>query len=384
MTAGGAGGRAPDGTAIVLCGDAYRTDNGKTAHGLVRGSERYRIVGVVDSSCAGQDAGVLLDGKPRGIPVFDSVSGAISALPALPDFAVIGVATSGGILPPGLRADAARAIDAGVSVVNGMHHLLGDDPALAAAARERGVTITDVRRPKKTSDLHFWTGEIREVEAPRIPVLGTDCAVGKRTTARLLTEACRARGLRAEMIFTGQTGWLQGGKWGFILDATPNDFVSGEIEHAVVSCARDARPDVIFLEGQSALRNPSGPCGSELLLSAGARAAILQHAPARSEYEGFEGLGYPIPLLEDEIDLIRRYGAETLGVALNTHGLDAGRRESIREELENGLGIPVVCPLDDPDGVGRLLPPIERHLREMAASRGERPEAASKPGKHAS
>lgn len=364
MTADRANASPLDGTAIVLCGDAYRTDNGKTAHGLVRGTDRYRLVGIVDSSCAGQDAGVLLDGKSRGIPVFDSVGGALSALAVPPDFAVIGVATSGGVLPPGLRADAARAIEAGISVVNGMHDLVGDDPALAAAARERGVSITDVRRPKQTSELHFWTGEIRNVEAPRIPVLGTDCAVGKRTTARLLTEACRARGMKAEMIFTGQTGWLQGGRWGFILDATPNDFVSGEIEHAVVSCAREARPDVIFLEGQSALRNPSGPCGSELLLSAGARAAILQHAPARSEYEGFEGLGYPIPPLEDEIDLVRRYGAETLGIALNTHGLESGRRERIREELESRLGIPVVCPLDDPDGVGRLLPPIERHLRK--------------------
>jgi uncharacterized NAD-dependent epimerase/dehydratase family protein len=355
-----------DGTAIVLCGDAYRTDNGKTAHGLVRGGDRYRVVGVVDSTCPGEDAGALLDGRPRGIPVFGSVSDALAKLPAKPDFAVIGVATSGGVLPPPLREDVRRAIDAGVSIVNGLHELVADDPALAAAARERGVTVVDVRRPRKTSELHFWTGEIRTVAAPRIPVLGTDCAVGKRTTARLLTEACREAGLRAEMIHTGQTGWLQGGRWGFILDATPNDFVSGELEHAIVACDREAHPDVIFLEGQSALRNPSGPCGSELLLSAGARAAILQHAPARAEFEGLEGMGYPIPPLEDEIDLVRRYGAETLGVALNTHALDGRARERVRAELEGRLGIPVVCPLEG--GVGRLLPAIERHVRTAKAA----------------
>lgn len=358
-----------DGTALILCGDAYRTDNGKTAHGLVRGGERYRIVGVVDSSCPGEDAGELLDGKPRGIPVFGSVASALSALSAIkakPDFAVIGVATAGGVLPPALREDVRRAIDAGVSVVNGLHELVSDDPALAALARERGVSITDVRRPQKTSELHFWTGEIRNVTAPRIPVLGTDCAVGKRTTARLLTEACRAAGMRAEMIFTGQTGWLQGGRWGFVLDATPNDFVSGELERAIVACEREARPDVMFLEGQSALRNPSGPCGSELLLSAGARGAILQHAPARREFEGLEEMGYPIPPLEDEIDLVRRYGAETLGVALNTHDLgDGAARERVRADLETRLGIPVVCPLEG-EGVARLVPAIERHVRTVA------------------
>ncbi len=110
-------------------------------------------------------------------------------------------------------------------------------------------------------------------------MLGTDCALGKRTTTRMLVEACRRAGLRAEWIYTGQTGWLQGAPFGFILDATANDFVSGELEHAIVSCARERSPDVIFLEGQSALRNPSGPCGSELLLSAGARGVVLQHAP---------------------------------------------------------------------------------------------------------
>jgi uncharacterized NAD-dependent epimerase/dehydratase family protein len=356
-----------DGTALLLCGDAYRTDNGKTAHGLVRGGERYIVVGIVDSSCPGEDAGALLDGRPRGIPVFGSVAEALATLPARPDFAVIGVATSGGVLPPPLRDDVRHAIDAGVSIVNGLHELVSDDPTLAAAARERGVSIIDVRRPRKTSELHFWTGAVLKVAAPRIPVLGTDCAVGKRTTARLLTEACRAAGMRAEMIYTGQTGWLQGGRWGFVLDATPNDFVSGELERAIVDCDREARPGVIFLEGQSALRNPSGPCGSELLLSAAARAAILQHAPARLEFEGLEGMGYPIPPLEDEIDLVRRFGAETIGVALNTHGLghaDADAREHVRAGLEERLGIPVVCPLED--GVGRLVPAIERHVRESA------------------
>ncbi|MEO8431300.1 MAG: DUF1611 domain-containing protein [Acidobacteriota bacterium] len=348
-----------DGTAIVLCGTDFRTDNGKTAHGLVRGTDRYRIAGVIDPSCPGEDAGVLLDGVRREIPVFASLREALAGLPERPDYAIVGVATSGGRIPPNLRADIAEAIDARISIVNGLHELVSEDPELAAAAARRGVSITDVRRPRPLSELHFWTGEIRSVAAPRIAVLGTDCAVGKRTTARLLTESCRKAGLRAEMIFTGQTGWLQGGRWGFVLDATPNDFVSGELEHAIVSCAREARPDVIFLEGQSALRNPSGPCGAELLLSAAARGVILQHAPARLEYEGLEEMGFPIPPVEDEIDLIGRYGARTLGVALNTHALGK-EAAAIRGDLEARLGIPVVLPLEE--GVERLTRAVRAFL----------------------
>ena len=171
--------------------------------------------------------------------------------------------------------------------------------------------------------------------------------------------------MRAEMVFTGQTGWLQGGRFGFILDATPNDFVSGELEGAVLACDREAHPDVIFLEGQSALRNPSGPCGAELLLSAGARAAVLQHAPARLEFEGLEGMGFPIPPVEDEIDLVRRYGALTLGVAWNTHGLPSEGREAARRSLEATLGIPVVCPLEE--GVGRLVAEVSRYVAREAS-----------------
>jgi len=359
----GAGALTMDGTAILLCGTDYRTDSGKTAHGLVRGGERYRVVGVVDSGCGGQDAGVLLDGVPRGIPIFASLAGALAGLSVRPDFAVVGVATSGGRIPPALRETLAQAIDAGLSVVNGLHEQVAEDPALAAAARLRGVSITDVRRPRPLAELHFWTGAIRDVAAPRIAILGTDCAIGKRTTARLLTEACRSAGMRAEMVFTGQTGWLQGGRWGFVLDATPNDFVSGELEHAIVSCAREARPDVILLEGQSALRNPSGPCGSELLLSAGAKAVILQHAPARAEFEGMEGMGCPIPPLEDEIELIARYGARVIGIAVNTHGIPAIDRSGVRDSIESRLRIPAVCPLEDgPAGMERLAAAVREHV----------------------
>jgi uncharacterized NAD-dependent epimerase/dehydratase family protein len=161
-------------------------------------------------------------------------------LPEKPDYAIVGVATSGGVFTPGLEKSLLEAIEHGLSIVNGLHHLAADQPALAEAARRKGVAIIDVRRPKKPGELHFWTGEVREIPTPRVAVLGTDCALGKRTTTRLLVDACRRAGIRADWISTGQTGWLQGAPFGFILDATANDPVSGELEHAIVSCARGA------------------------------------------------------------------------------------------------------------------------------------------------
>jgi uncharacterized NAD-dependent epimerase/dehydratase family protein len=349
-----------DGSAIVVCDGLFGSLNGKTAHGLVRGTRRYRILAVVDAPTAGRDAGEVVDGRPRGIPVYASIAEALERLPEKPAFCIVGVATAGGRLTPGLRELAREAIGRGMSLVSGLHEFFSDDDDLASEAARRGVAIRDVRRTAPSPQLHFWSGAISSVGAPRIAVLGTDCALGKRTTARLLLEACRSAAMRAELVFTGQTGWMQGEPFGFLLDAVPNDFVSGELEHAVVSCWEARRPEVIFLEGQSALRNPSGPCGSELLLSAGARGVVLQHAPGRRLFEGLEELGATIPPVEEEIALVRTYGARTLAVALNGEGLDEPSLRAERDRLERRLGIPVVLPLED--GVEALVPVVRSFL----------------------
>ena len=103
-------------------------------------------------------------------------------------------------------------------------------------------------------------------------MLGTDCALGKRTTTRILVEAMNRAGVRTEMIHTGADR-LDAGRAlrDRVFDSIINDFVSGELEHAIVCCDREVEPDLMVIEGQSSLRNPSGPCGAEMLLSAAAR-----------------------------------------------------------------------------------------------------------------
>lgn len=350
-------------SAAVLTNGWFDTVNAKTAHGLVRGPSRYRLLGVVDQACAGGDAGTTLDGTARGIPCFADLDALIAGV-GRPDVCVIGIATPGGVLPPAFRAVLLDAVRRGISLVNGLHTYLADDPEIAAAAAAHGATLLDLRRPKPRRDLRFWSGAIRDVRAPRIAVLGTDCALGKRTTTQVLVEACRADGLRAEMVFTGQTGWLQGGRHGFILDSTVNDFVSGELERAVVECDRDESPDVILLEGQSALRNPSGPCGAELLVSAAARGVVLQHAPAREYFEDQERLGNRIPSLATEVELIRLYGAEVLAVAINHEHLAPGEREAARTRIERETGVPAFFPLAEGE---RFVPLVRAYVaRERA------------------
>jgi uncharacterized NAD-dependent epimerase/dehydratase family protein len=241
-----------------------------------------------------------------------------------------------------------------------LHEYISDIPELALLANEKGIEIMDVRKPKKVKDLHFWSGRIREVKCPKIAVLGTDCALGKRTTTRILTQAMIQAGYKAEMIYTGQTGWMQGAKYGFIFDSTLNDFVSGELEHAVVSCYEEAKPDIIFMEGQSALCNPSGPAGAEWIVSADADAVILQHDPKREQYKDMEFYPAYIPPLKDVIRMIEMYGSRTIAITLNTAKMNTNNARECAANLVQELNIPVILPLED--GVDSLLPLLTKMI----------------------
>ncbi|QHV93852.1 DUF1611 domain-containing protein [Spirosoma endbachense] len=341
--------------AILLTDGLLATPNAKTAHGLIRGSDRYQVVGVVDLPTAGQDAGTILDGIFRNIPVFASVDEALSTVGPV-SHAIVAVATSGGVLPPTMLTDIRQSLEKGLSVVNGLHEFLNEKPDLVALARQYGGQLIDVRRPKPRQDLHFWTGEINQITAPIIAVIGTDCALGKRTTTRLIREACNQQGINAQMIYTGQTGWLQGGQYGFIVDSTLNDFVSGELEHSLVSCWRETGADVLLIEGQAALRNPSGPCGSEFLVSGNARYVVLVHAPQRTYYDHIPDWGR-IPPVDTEINLINAYGSTVIALALNTEGCSRDEAFAYQNQYREQLGIPVLLPLEE--GVAPIVPVIQ-------------------------
>ncbi len=342
--------------AIVLTDGLLMTSDAKTAHGLIRGTERFNIIGIVDGlENAGKDAGELLDGKRRGIPVFATMEDAMSSLPEV-DFLIIGVATVGGVLPKNMLSLIYTAVEKGISVVNGLHEYLNDKPDLVAMAANTGAQLVDVRRPKQRSDLHFWDGSIYKVTAPIVAVIGMDCAMGKRTTARMLKQACANEGVKAEMIYTGQTGWLQGGEYGFIFDSTLNDFVSGELEHAIVSCWSETNPDVLFLEGQSSLRNPSGPCGLELLISGNAKYVVLIFAPKRKYFDNEKHWG-EIPTVASEIELIEKLGSKVIAVAVNTENCTTQEAFAYQKEYSASLGLPVLLPIQE--GVAQLVPVLK-------------------------
>ena len=356
----------PEGKGIIYCEGAFGTTNGKTAHGLIRRSVRYRIVSVVDSRYTGKDAGAILDGKPKGIPIYPDIQQAVASAPTdnPATHLVIGLAPDGGRLSPKARRDVIKAIQLGLNVDSGLHDFLSEDSEVSRIAERHGVKVRDVRKPPQRTELHFFTGKIEQVTSFIVAVLGTDSAIGKRTTAWILLDALMTAGYSAQLIGTGQTAWMQGARYGIILDSLINDFVSGEIEHAVWTAWKETHPDVIIIEGQGSLMNPAYPGGYEILAAGRPNAVVLQHAPARKEYDGFPG--YPLHPLEKQIQAIELISEKpVVAITVNHENMDKSLVPEICAEISAVTARPA-CDvlLEGADKVVDALKPCFKSLKE--------------------
>ncbi|UCE80429.1 MAG: DUF1611 domain-containing protein [Methanobacteriota archaeon] len=350
-------------TAIILCEGGFGTPAGKTAAGLIRHSLRFKIVGIVDSTQAGKDAGEVIDGKRNEIPVFSSVRDALSKLPEKPEFMIIGIATIGGMLPEEFRQPVKDAIEGGVNMMSGLHEWLADDEELSTLAAKSGVTLHDIRREPPLKKLHKYKDLVRKLNCVRIPVLGTDAAIGKRTTAITLTKAMNDRGIKTTFVATGQTGLMQGSKYGIPLDAIRGDYVVGELEHAIVTAYEEEKPQLIIIEGQGAMSHPAYVTGSRAIISASQpQTVVLQHAPGRRFRSYTDDVPHlPIGTIEQESELIRVFGGcDVIGITINPESLEREDVVRVIAEYEQKYGLPTCDVLAD--GPGKIVDAIVKRF----------------------
>ena len=353
-------------TAVVYCEANFGAIDGKTANGLVRHSEKYQILSVIDSEKTGLDSGIVLDEKPNGIPICRDLADALTHAPSKPDYCIFGTAPASGLLASHERGLLLEAMDLGMNIVNGLHEFLNDDPVFAAASISKNVKILDVRRPRAKKDLRLFSGRIAEVTCPRIAVLGTDCAIGKRTTANVLARALNDRGVKTVMISTGQTGLIQGARYGLALDAVPSQFCSGELEATVVEAFENENPDVIIIEGQGALSHPAYSTSSFILRGSCPDGVVLQHAPGRTSRCDFDQMAMPTPAAE--INLIQTFAnTKVIGLTINHENMTDAEVDGAISRYESELEIPVTDALTrSPDRLVEMIlaayPELEKKL----------------------
>ena len=229
-----------------------------------------------------------------------------------------------------------------------------------ALAEKNKCRVRDIRRTPDRDDLHFFSGKIEQVDCLKIAVLGTDSAIGKRTTAWIIVQAAQQAGLKAEMVGTGQTAWMQGAKYSMIMDSCINDFVSGEIEHAVFEAWKNESPDLILIEGQGSLMNPAYPGGFEILAAGRPDFVILQHAPRREEYDGFPG--YRLHSLPEQINAIETIsGRKVIAVTLNHEGMTPDDILPACAGITEETGLPAYDVLAF--GAGELVELLRLHVK---------------------
>jgi uncharacterized NAD-dependent epimerase/dehydratase family protein len=320
-------------TLILAEGFSRDAHYGKTMRGVLR-YRRQDVVAILDSERAGE--------VEQGVPVVGDVAAALAYEPRV---ALVGVATQGGRFPPAWRAILAGCIRNGLSIENGLHQMLADDPELRPLADRHGVELCDLRRPPP--DLDCPTGENLEVPARIVLTVGSDCAIGKMTVALELDRAAHARGIASLFVPTGQTGIAIAG-WGISVDAVVADFIAGAVERLVVEGSRRGG-ELLWVEGQGSLVHPAYS-GVTLGLFHGSvpHALVLCHRAGTTEVEGYPG--HPLPSLPELVELHERMSlparpATVAAIALNTAGLDDEAAAAAVGRTARETGLPAADPV---------------------------------------
>ena len=313
---------------LLILAEGYLADphHGKTARGVVNYGQD-EVVAILDSTFAGTEF--------QGIPVVTSV---LAAREHGPTDAIVGVAPTGGRLPPEFRAQIVDAIESGLHVEAGMHEFLADDDGLSALAQARGIELRDLRRAPP--DLNVPTGANLEHDAEVVLTVGSDCAIGKMTIALELHHEALRQGHRSVFVPTGQTGIAIAG-WGIAVDAVVADYIAGAAERLVVEGA--SRGDLLWVEGQGSLIHPLYS-GVTLGLYHGSMPHQLVLCHRAGEVHVSNQPKHPIPPLPELVDLHERSAllarpARVTAIVLNTSRLDERDARAALERAEDETGL---------------------------------------------
>jgi uncharacterized NAD-dependent epimerase/dehydratase family protein len=349
-------------TALVYCENQFGLVDGKTASGLVRHSETYTVVGVIDSSLAGKDAGEELGEEKNGVPIFANLEDALDKLLTVPDCYIYGKAPLETYISAKERGFILEAMEKGMDIINGLHQFFSDDREFVHVAARNHVRIKDIRKPPKLKDLHVFSGQRSRVTSPVVAVLGTDCACGKRTTAVELNNSLNRIGIKSILVATGQSGLMQGALYGVAIDALVSQFVVGEIENAVIQAFDNESPDIILVEGQSAVSHPAFMGSLGILKGSKPDGVILQHPPARKYRCDFPNL--KMPAVESEIDLIEAISqTKVMAIALSHENLSDQEILGHVANYEQRFQLPTTDVLSH--GCRKLVQALCKHFPEL-------------------
>lgn len=321
----------------VLLHDGIQGTQGKT--GLT--FTRYRsesVVAIIDQQTAGQSFSELTSIRCEA-PIVSSMPEALNYQPTV---LLIGIAPSGGILPEAWIGEIEQAIEAGVSIANGLH------TALSPRFKDRlkpGQWIWDIRQ--EPPGLRVGSATARSLSNRRVLTVGTDMSIGKMSTSLELDRVARHRGIRSKFLGTGQAGMMISGD-GIPLDAIRVDFAAGAVEQLVM---RYGDQDLIHVEGQGSIFNPASTATLPLLRGAQPTHLILVHRAGQLQIRTFPHVS--IPPLRTAVQVYETLAAaggsftpcKVAAIALNTAHLDQDAAWRAIALIQEETNLPCVDPV---------------------------------------
>lgn len=314
----------------ILFGGQLGRLNGKMGHGALRYLANP-VACVIDRSHAGKR---LHDVVNFGMdcPVVSNTDEA-AALGA--QVLILGMAPSGGRLPPELLTDLDHAVSLGMSIVNGLHEaLLPRYPQLQSSQ-----WIWDIRQ--EPTNLPIAQARAAQLDNTRILTVGTDMAIGKMTVGLEIISEAQKRGVKSRFLATGQIGIMISGG-GVPLDSVRVDYAGGAIEQLVLDAADN---DLVVIEGQGALQHPGSTSTLPLLRGACPTHLVLCHRAGMQCLDTNPHIA--VPSLRELIhlyeELAEGLGAfprpQTLAVAVNTSGLGETEAQHELTRIERDAGV---------------------------------------------
>ena len=320
---------------IIHFDDQMGKHHGKMGHGVLRFTANP-VAGCIDKNHFGGNSQKVLGYGPAS-PVVRNVE---EALELGGQVLVLGMAPSGGRLASHMFEELDRAIDAGLSLINGLHEPLSERyPKL-----RRDQWIWDIR--KEPENLGIGSARAASLSNRRLLMVGTDMAIGKMTSGIEIWRESLRRGIRAEFLATGQIGICISGR-GIALDAIRVDYACGAVERMVLDAAE---ADLQIIEGQGSIMNPGSTSTLPLLRGSCPTHLVLCHHAGSDRLAGHDIL---VPNLSSLINLYEDIASacggfprpKTIGVALNTSTLNQDAAERAIDSFSKETGLPVIDPI---------------------------------------
>lgn len=327
-------------TTLVYYENGFYDKDDDLINCIIRYSQKYDVVGVIDSAKAGQDVGQVLYGKANGIPIYEGIEYAIKKLNTSPESFIYGLPMSQNTLDEKERRVFINAIESHMNIINGFPQFLTDDQEFVELAKSHDVIISDVAKPASRDHMHDFTGRIQSLNTPIIALLGTDNELGTCVVVQKLAAAFKLEGLLAGIVATGYKSLLLGAKHGIAVDQLTSEFAVGEIEHTILDADDGQFYDLIIIEGQAPLSHPSFTSTCAILKGSMPDAIVVQHAPKRRYYNTHPDIS--IKTLQAEIDLIEEFtGPLVVAISINHESMLEKEKEDVIDEYEELFQIPV-------------------------------------------